>query len=483
MSKDKITIGSPECDRKRGELRKGESSTHTESRRWGKVLLLLATLSGSGAAQARVDDISSMKALANYAQAGKFVDLHEPSKQLHYLKLALKEAPDSAPLLTDLASAYFDLKQPGTAKNYLEKALRAAPQCREALSRRAFIALLSNNLKPAIADLEKCLAVNKIEPQYNDEGSDAANLLTASKHRTACTEAKQQQLEKHYGGLRRLTEALEMRDQLKLKEALQVASLVTAQYPERASPRFTKAVILLNLGRYKPAANELEILLKREPGNATLLYFHAEAKRLDGAASAAISDYEKILKSGRMLIAKKFTAETGKHRGNHVYFDDWIVTPLDINYLLALTHLELESKGKAYEAIERALALNSQDTDCLLLAASIALEANKGDQAKRFLEQARKTGAASDRLKDLSILTESKSKEQAVAQYKIWMSKLLEEPAKNASTLFIIGRRLEKLKDYELASRCWQSLYDTLPAVPEHKLYLERCRRMAGKTK
>lgn len=481
MSKYRLSTGS-RIDRP-GE---GETSTRGArilTRRWSKSLVFLATLCFSDAAHARVDDISSMKALANYAQAGKFVDLHEPGKQLEYLKLALKEAPDSAPLLTDLASAYFELKQPGTAKTYLERALKAAPQCREALSRRAFITLLGNNLKPAVADLEKCLALNKIEPQYNDEGSDAANLLTASKHRSACSEEKHLRLLRQYGGLRQLSMVLELRDQLKLKEALQVASSLVAQYPERAVPRLSKAVILLNLGQYKQAASELEFLLKREPNNATLLYFHAEARRLGGASAAAISDYERILKSGRMLIAKKFTAETGKHRGNHVYFDDWIVTPLDINYLLALTHLELENKGKAYEAIELALALNNQDTDCLLLAATIALEASKVEQARSFLQQARKNGAASDRLKDLSILTESKSKEQAVAQYRLWMEKLLKEPAKNASTLFIIGRRLEKLKAYELATRCWQSLYDTLPAVPEHKLYLERCKRLTGTSK
>lgn len=437
------------------------------------ALALVCAETGSGAAQARQDDISSMKALLEYDRSRKLSDSHEFAGQLSHLKKAIEYAPDSAILYSELGFCYLSLKQPGTARTYLDKAVKLDPNCREILSRRAFACLIHNDLQSAITDLRKCLAINKVEQGYLEEGPDAQNLARALSH----TKMRGQTpaLEKQYAVLIPLFAAMEARDEMRLAKALSLASKVVAEAPDRAVARWIKAVLLLDMSRFREAESELDILLRKDPANATLLYFRAEARRLSANNSGALADYDKILESGRMFIARKLTAGTGKHRDNRVYYDDWIITPADIYYLKASIYKEQNDPLKAQAAIEQACLLSPDDADSLIFAANIAVERKQLDKAREFAGRMRRSSASSERIKDIDLFIQSAGspagRTQALAAYRIWMKQEANSPA----VLYVIARRLESMKEYKDASQCWSALSSVLGREADPRLHLAFC--------
>lgn len=444
------------------------------------LLSLILLVLGSPCALAKSDDISSTEAIIYYAKSTKYVDLHDYKSQLHYLKKAVELAPDSSALHTDLGYAYANLQQYGTALKCLDKALKLNPNNKEALSRRAYVSLLKNDLTRAIADLSRNLEIDKIQPGYNDEGPDASNLLKALSHDKS--KAKFDAAQKKWGKLSGLFTAMEMRDHLDLPQAAREAGKVVASYPERSHPRFFRAVCRIDMGNYKEAEEDLDILLRKEAGNANLLYFRAEARRLRGNLNGALTDYDKILASGRNLIARDMTAETGKHRGNQSYFDDWIITPLDIHYLKAAIYIDQRDFKRAEQSINKALSLNPKDTDTLLLAAANDVQLNDLTKARAHLKEARLLAASPERLKDIELYilasSSSQDREKAMKAYRHWR----ENEKKSPAVLYIVARRMEKLKEYADAAQCWQALVTALPTVPENELHLAFCLNKLGKT-
>lgn len=440
------------------------------------LVLILAPL----AALAKSDDISSTEAIIYYAKSTKYVDLRDYKSQLHYLKKAVDLAPDSSPLQTDLGYAYANLNQYGTALKYLDKALKLDPNNKEALSRRAYISLLKNDLPKAIADLSRNLEIDRIQPGYNDEGPDASNLLKALSH--SGNKTKFDAAQKKWGKLAELFRAMEMRDHLDLPQAAREAGKVVSAYPERSHPRFFRAVCRIDMGNYKEAEEDLDILLKKEAGNANLLYFRAEARRLRGNLNGALADYDKILAGGRNFIARDMTAETGKHRGNQSYFDDWIVTPLDIYYLKAAIYSDQKDFKRTEQSINKALVLNPKDTDTLLLAAANDVQLNDLTKARAHLKEARLLAASPERLKDIELYilasASSEDRQKAMKAYRLWR----ENEKKSPAVLYIVARRMEKLKEFADAAQCWQSLITALPTVPENELHLAYCLEKLGKT-
>lgn len=439
----------------------------------------LAAMLSTSQASAKTDDISSMEAIIYYAKSTKYVDLRDYKSQLVYLKKALALAPDSSALHTDLGYAYANIQQYGTARKSLDKALQLQPNNKEALSRRAYVSLLKNELPSAIADLSRNLEIDKIQPGYNDEGPDASNLLKAMSH--VNNKAKFDAAQKKWGKLAGLFAAMEMRDHLDLPQAAREASKVVAAYPNRAHPRFFRGVCRINMGNYKEAEEDFDLLLKKEPGNPNLLYFRAEARRLRGNLNGALSDYDKILSSGRNLIARDMTAETGKHRGNQSYFDDWIISPIDIHYLKAAIYNDQKEPKKAEESINKALKLNPRDTDTLLLAAGTAVQLNNLDKARAHLKEARILAASPERLKDIELFIQASSspegRQKAMRAYRLWR----ENEKKSPAVLYIVARRMEKLQEFQEAVICWQALATALPTVPENELHLAYCYEKLGK--
>lgn len=162
------------------------------------------------------------------------------------------------------------------------------------------------------------------------------------------------------------------------------------------------------------------------------------------------------------------------------YFDDWIISPIDHHYLKAAIYTDIKLT-KAEESINKALKLNPKDTDTLLLAAGNAVQLNNLDKARAHLKEARILAASPERLKTIELFIQAQLLSGRSAESHARLPPLARKRKEISAVLYIVARRMKKLKEFEEAVICWQSLATALPTVPENELHLAYCYAKLGK--